>query len=491
MIDKKPIAVYSLQEIIKEFFQEVNKKIDYLEDELLFQKKSLLVKCHKDAFNKHIFLKLSLSESSDGIMNLIKKSLYIKDLEITGSRMEGNFDISQPLKFIDKLIFKDIEFDYGKDKDADCLYDPLEFTIITGGYISVELIGCIGNNDTPLIIKYNIPKEIPHADDAIKKELIVSRCTLKSLSVIAIYSDGTDSHLGKKNQGELKDTIVIDSINLYMEFSKNVFQSMTLDLSRYSDIKYEYAYNMKLINGNDIKELIISGEYPDVIAWGAREKIGESIAKDYYTKSNNNQVCIVRWKNFIYHLRKRDLMQDGSYVPDIKEAREQIENNKSVLMKFRKFADDKGDRFQESTINYHIATCDEQLVGLERCWGFIQDKAIMFLGRHLSRHGTSWVWPLVCISIFNFLAACTIYSILVGYAGLFFIIDWDLWHIFKELYNPLSTPASIVKDICKPFSYQSSKSAYMMVSSLVLLSKAFYAMCIYEFVRAARRFTLK
>ncbi len=223
-------------------------------------------------------------------------------------------------------------------------------------------------------------------------------------------------------------------------------------------------HDISLSGGNTIRNIEVLASYPEIIDWGLKEFIGE---------------------NILIHAKGRGKTKNG--ISD-KEARELIAGNKIVLTKFRKMAIDKGDRLQENAINYHITKCDELL--LQEVDGFWQEKMIMWIGKVLSRHGTSWLRPLLWIIGNNMLVGILIFLILcIQYPG--DITGWGILYLPLQLFNPLVIPISIEGGIKENFNYSNIQAGSVVVAFLIILSKAFYAMCIYEFVRAARRFTIK
>ncbi len=213
---------------------------------------------------------------------------------------------------------------------------------------------------------------------------------------------------------------------------------------------------MSLAGGNKIRGVDVTGLYPHILYWGQRESIGENI------KYNN---------------KKQE-----------RAARKIIALNKDVFINFRKMIIEKGDKLQENALIYHIAKSDELLLKAET--GFRQEKIIMFLGRVLSRHGTSWSRPLLCIVGGNLLIGAIISCILfLLNPGIFNYLDFI--NTFFALFNPLSTPASIVNGIDDNMMHEALQLSVVSISLFVFAAKGFYAMCIYEFVRAARRFTIK
>lgn len=233
-----------------------------------------------------------------------------------------------------------------------------------------------------------------------------------------------------------------------------------------NDISGVIAFNtvseniqLGLYGGNIIGSIVVLQVYPRIIYWGHREKISENIK---------------------YTLNDRDYRE--------KEFRPLIAENKNILMKFRQMAADRGDRLQESNINYNIAKFDELQFHADS--RFTQEKVIIYLGRLLSRHGTSWLLPLAWIVAFNVFIAFVIFDIMDFYYPIN-ISASDYLYIFGNLLNPLSALSDLIQNIDIGSTKKISPGAFFYISPFVAISKGLYAMCVYEFVRAARRFTLK
>ncbi len=453
MIAKKSITVAVLQEKIQEIFIKAEAETKSQEEGAV-NSNTLLRLDKDDIFHEHIEIINSMWEDGINVQWSESKRLSIKGLKIINIT-RGILTITSPSNFINELTIKDIEFNYIENNDAYDHPTPLmSLDIITEKLFEIELIRCTTNNIGMLAIQYNIPDK----DNNIYN-MKVQSCNFCNFCIITKPKELDDAKIPHK----------VDGVSLDIELDANIFRQFHLGLAKDS----EYKYSMNLINGNDIQIMMVLIECPNVMEWGTREKIGENIAKDYKTETKNGH-------------RKRWVHG----MAPIRWAKKKITNNKEALIRFRKLAIDKGDKFQESTINYHIAKCDEQLIGLEYSSPFSQNKAIMFLGRLLSRHGTSWLRPLAWIVSINFIASIIIFHILNDSVCQYVIKECSFWYIFGEIFNPLSTPTGIAEGI-KGDGYEHLKGPYIGVAISVLLSKAFYAMCIYEFVRAARRFTLK
>ncbi len=277
-----------------------------------------------------------------------------------------------------------------------------------------------------------------------KCDIEINESSFKNL-IINMQSDAefyqNEKHERKSNRHQL-----------FALISGNIIETLKFN---FPTIK-GYDFKAKIVNANQITFFRVADNYPDITAWGLHESIGEGMA-------NNDELA---------------------------EARKNIESNKEVLVKLKQQANDKGDRFQESTINYHVTSCDEQLISLEENKEFWQEKLIMQLGRLLSKHGTSWIRPLFGIVISNAVFGSIIYAIAyflcpenIGVSHLF--------HTTGQLLNPLTTSLDVVVDIDSSLKESYYGSIYLLIYFLVAVSKGFYAMCVYEFVRAARRFTIK
>ncbi len=410
-----------------------------------------------DPLYNHIGMLISKDINITGDQERLGEYLYIKKLMITYTSDETKLQITAPNKFIDKLQCEDLEFHYSGTvfSSMSPMMHYIFLEISTSNCLSVQLTRCATKSNDMISLQY----AVPNVSIALS-HINVDDCSFSGFCIkMDSGSESTRNLKTRENESLLHE--VAPSMKLLTVFGGNSFRHFMIKLS-----KSEYEYNAIISNGNDIQELTILEEYPNIITWGTKEKIGEGLVKEYSTKKNKYN------------------------IPVIGIARRVIENNKATLMIFKKLTADKGDKFQESTINYHIAKCDEYLVRLDGWKDSVQDKLIMFAGKILSRHGTSWLRPLTWIVSINFIAGIIVFHILNNSVCQHVIEECNFWHIFGETFNPLSTPTGIAEDI-KGDGYDLLEGPYIGLAISVLLSKAFYAMCIYEFVRAARRFTLK
>lgn len=473
MTNKKTITLSDLKEKLKEIFARSEESLKHYQNVGLAEDEGVFVRLNEDdAFYNHIEMFISKEVNYINPQGRLGVGLRIRELAVTYTKTSEKLGIALANHFIDGLALEDVEFNYiGAIMASKSSKTPgISLWIITSKCIVVKLLRCTTNNVDVLVIRYSVPNT----------ESSVSHITLEDCKFfkdfhITVGSE-TDVKMSPKIRAEEKSGFPGEVIHVpfALVLDKNVFQRFLVKLSQSTGIEYQYEYNAKLINGNNIQEIDILDKYPNIIKWGTREEIGEKIAKKYKStpKSKYNDNIEVR-------------------ISALKRAEGKVETNKEFLVRFRKLADEKGDRLQASIINYHIAACDEQLIDLETDRRFSQDKLIMKFGRLLSRHGTSWLRPLAWIIGSNFIAANIIFLILILCVCKYSVNYLDVLYIFKELGSPLSTPLGIVKGIDTSFNYRELGGVYLWIAAAVLLSKAFYAVCIYEFVRAARRFTLK
>lgn len=259
-------------------------------------------------------------------------------------------------------------------------------------------------------------------------------------------------------------------------WGNRVNDSLILDLYNGKD-KRSDGYLLDFSRSNKIKNMDINKSYPKIIEWGLRESIGEDIFADTYNVESSSLP-----EELSKEYREISEEQGG------RKSRMLVVKNKVVLTKFKEMAINDHNKLQENAINYNITKCDEQLLNYER--GFKQEKIVMWLGKELSDHGTSWILPLLWILVLNVYVALAIYTTMdINYTSI--LKELDLLYIWGQLQNPLIRPLDITQGIDQSFDYKKLGGAFIFISSLVVISKGFFAMCIYEFVRAARRFTLK
>ena len=270
------------------------------------------------------------------------------------------------------------------------------------------------------------------------------------------------------------DTINDNRQDFFMEFRKNKLIER-LEINHLKGHKNKRGI-VKLTKDNNIQIIRFSGIYPDVSAWGLNEKIGEILGTDYERK-----------------IRGSKTEGSGDREAGDEVLKTKINQNKQELMVFRKQAVDKGDRLQQAIISRHISKCDEQLISLERWSDFWQENLTMWAGRLLSNHGGSWLKPLLWAIGLNMCFSLLVYATFFGFS---FIEMWVfasvLLEVFVDLFNPLTTTAGLLEKIPDgELSDSHIQWKYPVIGLILIISKAFYAACVYEFVRAARQFTYR
>ena len=154
------------------------------------------------------------------------------------------------------------------------------------------------------------------------------------------------------------------------------------------------------------------------------------------------------------------------------------EGHKAWLLELKAIAEKKGDYSQRDILRREIMKCDRELIRQEPWFISWQDRLTLWFNATFSNYGISWVRPLALLASVNFL-----YSLLIVHAAHdgCCSADWGLLHVFLESFNPLYTPELLDKD------GKSCVSALLLGAGL--LHKLFFAICVYEIIRAARRFS--
>ena len=154
------------------------------------------------------------------------------------------------------------------------------------------------------------------------------------------------------------------------------------------------------------------------------------------------------------------------------------ESHKAWLLELKAIAEKKGDYSQRDIFNREIMKCDRELIRQEPWLTSWQDRLTLWFNATFSNYGISWIRPLALLASVNFL-----YSLLIVHAAPdgCCSADWELLHVFLESFNPLYTPELLDKD------GKSCVSALLLGAGL--LHKLFFAICVYEIIRAARRFS--
>lgn len=456
--------------------------------------------------NKNIQLQIPVREFPRHypLLELTQSSLKIKNINIL---IDSSLIISEIYKFgidrIEKITFTEVFFSSkSKDRDSHCKIALHKIDSAEFNYCQSDIEMRLTCNSQKLMEEANLNKENPYKTafekipdiiidrnyEMTRSEVNIEGGTFKKLHILykKLYENticevkvknGTFDelliHVEPINENKLEERAASQTKLLNL-ISDNTIESLKFSLPKLDGHEYE----TRIVNKNTIKLLKVDNYYPNIVAWGLHESIGAGLEK----VENDEERT---------------------------EARKNIDNNKAVLMRFKKMANDKGDRVQEATINSHIAKCDQQLISLEPFGSFWQDKLIMLIGWLFSNHGTSWILPLLWIFGTNLFIGVCIFSIISGTWSAGYIVFQefisamtygfslelinlqDYLYLVGELFYPFSTPLGIIKEVDNLSNYSDWGFGYIGIVALVAISKAVYTICIYEFVRAARRFTIR
>ena len=328
-----------------------------------------------------------------------------------------------------------------------------------------------------LAIKYaafaNKPNSFSYAKSVIKGNYIFS---------------SIDIQISPSSLGELKfslsDNITKELILRYpyikeaAKTSKKTPKSPQLNgVAQKQELDDNYPGRHKLImgSGNVIDVINMEGKYPEIVSWVVSDNIGAGILEE----------C-------------RKLHQEDS-------AKEKVEVNRALFNFFRKIAIDKHKKILEQVMIYNIAKMDRIQLNIDN-WPW-WDRFIYLVGWHLSEHGTSWILPLRWIlrtSLWSsYIFALLLYgqlSVNIEKLSAGSISSYLKIFLFSlsELIDPFGSPRVILwrpeEILSKAPDLEAvvqSGFSVVIIGVIFFLFKAFYAICIYEFVRAARRFTLK
>ena len=447
--DRKIILTSSLDYYIKSLFDKATTKIQSIHKNASGKDDDTHKICKTLCINhRNILLKVKSTENTADqysyschiiFKNLIIKKDNGKDPSIIIPK--GKHGVGK----IDKVTFNNVIFlDKFQNEKEEC-NEYLSIELFN--HNSVDFINCCSCQTNLKLIC--APKDITKDIDT-KCEIEISHSSFKELQIdMRPCEKSSQDEKICKYEKPCRDSV---KYKLFILISANIIKGLKFSVPE--DNRYECK--AKIVNKNKIKFLRSNGAYPDIMAWGLRENIGEGIECEY----------------------------------ELADARKKIDNNKEALMNFKKLANDKGDKVQEANINYNIASCDDQLIRVEPAEDFWQEQLIMILGRCLSRHGTSWLLPLLWILTFNIIFGIATSSIIYfscsGYIEL-----TDIPQIIGSMLNPLTTSPVMIEEINATSNCSFWAFTYFSIYGLFLLSKGLYAICIYEFFRTARRFTLK
>ena len=202
-------------------------------------------------------------------------------------------------------------------------------------------------------------------------------------------------------------------------------------------------------------------------------------------------------------------------LPDV----DNISKYKEFMVKMKKRAKKRSDAWQVEVFNREIIKCDHCIIRTEKISHSFQDWVTLWINQHISNYGISWVRPFALL-----LAANCMWAVLVPTCD-----DTDFEYIFFETMNPLTR----IDELCtnnpceanpceanpceanpceanpreanpreanpreanpreanpREANPREAERPWVLLSLLDVLHKLVYALCLYEIVRAGRRFT--
>ncbi len=199
----------------------------------------------------------------------------------------------------------------------------------------------------------------------------------------------------------------------------------------------------------------------------------------------------------------QNLDEDGKY----------FFTHKKIFTTLKQRAIANNDTAQEMILQREIARCDHAIAKSEK-WRAWQDRTIFWFSKWISNYGTSWIWPLGWLIVFNILIAVSAQCITGHNFKVLVILDalpkvWESLDftiltvlsnsstlvIFFELFNPTSylpellDPTSYLPKMLEPKNLNPAPNAW--ISFLFIFQKVILAFTLYEMIKIFRRFGKK
>ncbi len=241
-----------------------------------------------------------------------------------------------------------------------------------------------------------------------------------------------------------------------LDFKNNNFKNNEVNIDAIDEQPYETKCIITISN-NEFNNLCIKGN-------GNFHFTGENTIRqlkimsiDYYETSRLRPLPIVHWG------AHQKLDEDGRY----------FFAHKKIFITLKQKATANGDTTQEMILQREIAKCDHAIVKSEKGWGTYQDKAIFGFSKWISNYGTSWIRPLLLLTVLNLVVACLVQLICSETKATFLVV-------FFELFNPTSYLPKLL----------GSEGAGVsgLISFLFISQKIVLAFTLYEMIKIFRRF---
>lgn len=203
------------------------------------------------------------------------------------------------------------------------------------------------------------------------------------------------------------------------------------------DIELEKTYGEIKVANNNFDEVRISGGGNIRIAGGNTANIISLSGDNLYLSPHN------------------DIAMDAKHAM----------NHREKFIALQKIAKDKNDAFQEQVFKREVIKCERLIHKQETASINLQDRVVLWWGEFSSLHGISWVRPIALITILNIICAI------------------PLAYLFNDF--SFAKIVSVWVDLFNPTKFVDKEGAIL---TIVIFQKIFFALLVYETIRAARRF---
>ena len=170
----------------------------------------------------------------------------------------------------------------------------------------------------------------------------------------------------------------------------------------------------------------------------------------------------------------------GPYQKIIPQGRKWQEHKK-FLLELKKVAEERQDSSQVNILAREIMICDHELIRQEPWLSSWQDRITLWFNKCVTNYGISWIGPLVLLIGINM--DFTVVALRLCYVDIF---SWEGVRIFAETFNPLSSMQNV---LLLQDDVQLLDGGLALISVLDVLQKVILAICVYEVIRAGRRFS--
>ncbi len=171
-----------------------------------------------------------------------------------------------------------------------------------------------------------------------------------------------------------------------------------------------------------------------------------------------NKLLGLGYKSNIYFSPHNNLIMDKSHAYE----------HRKLFIRLQKDVKEKEDYLQEQVFKREVLRCEQQIIegqGYKDIW---QDRFIFWWGEFSSRHGTSWMRPIILLLILNVIIAISMT-----------MLDFSISEFSSEF-------PQILFNLLKPTYYIESDNWVVLL--LATIQKIGFVGLAYEIIRAGRRF---